>query len=69
MIADLKDPRSILTVPEAAELARISPNTILRELNAGRLKGVKTRGDRGHWRTTVKAVYDWIESGYAGGDE
>ena len=60
-IASVVSLRNILTAEEAATLARVGVNTILRELAAGRLKGVKTHGSRGHWRTTVKAVYEWIE--------
>jgi excisionase family DNA binding protein len=39
-----------LTVPEAADMLRIAPETVRRWLRSGRLKGVSLGSDRAGWR-------------------
>jgi excisionase family DNA binding protein len=49
-----------LTARQAAERAQVSESTLLRELRAGRCRGVKVGGRR-TWRLRPAWVDEWLE--------
>lgn len=46
----------VLTVPEVAKELRLSPDTVKKLLNEGRLKGVRTGHYSGKWRVSETAI-------------
>lgn len=49
-----------LTVKEAAQYARCSPNRIYAALGSGALAGVQGPGYRSQWLTTATDLDNWI---------
>ena len=51
----------LLTVKEAAELLKVTEETVRKYAQSGRLKGFKTgRGDKHHWRFTKDSVVEFM---------
>ena len=48
--------RNVLTVPEVAEILRLSPNTVKRLLRRGEIKGARTGPYGGTWRVSQSAI-------------
>lgn len=62
---------TVLTVNEVAEQLRLSPDTVKKLLNQGRLKGIRTGTYGGKWRVSQSALEAFIngapESGSVSG--
>jgi len=50
----------LLTVKEVSELLNVHSNTVRAMAEDGRLEGVKTKGDHGHWRFSKNAVNAYL---------
>ena len=51
---------TVLTVSEVAEQLRLSPNTVKKLLNQGRLRGIRTGTYGGKWRVSQSALDEFI---------
>ena len=52
---------TVLTVSKVAEQLRLSPNTVKKLLNQGRLRGIRTGTYGGKWRVSQSALEEFID--------
>jgi excisionase family DNA binding protein len=52
---------SVLTIPEVAEILRLSPHTVKRLVERGKIKAARTGDYAGRWRISANAVEKFLE--------
>jgi excisionase family DNA binding protein len=50
----------VLTIPEVAEILRLSPHTVKRLVQRGKIKAAKTGDYAGRWRISANAVEKFL---------
>ena len=50
----------VFTIPEAAEILRLSPYTVKRLVQRGKIKAAKTGDYGGKWRISERAIEDFL---------
>lgn len=51
---------SVLTLDEAAEILRLSSETVVKLFKAGRIHAVRTGGHSGKWRISRSAIDEFL---------